>query len=167
MQAGGMMNLKDLLKLGVLTLTIALLALACASSEPKSDFELNVDDDEITVAISEVVARAVMEDLIGADLECDNGADGQFGAFLEKLDRGGPRARASYRDGESTIDGRRRGSKLDLKVSGTGSGKIEATMPWAIAECMLGRSTSIDKSFTSIKVKVINEDGRNFSFKLR
>jgi len=161
------MHLNNLFKVGVLALVIAFLTLACASSEPKSDFELDVNDDEITVALSEAVARGVMEDLIGSDLECDEGADGRFGAFLQKLDQGGPRAKASYRDGESTIDGRRRGSKLDLKVSGAGSGKIEATMPWAIAECMLGRSTSIDKSFTSIKVKVSNEDGRNFSFRLR
>jgi len=162
------MKLKDLLKLGVLTLVIGFLALACVSSEPNSDFELDVNDDEITVALSEAVARGVMEDLIGADLECDEGADGQFGAFLEKLDHGGPRAKASYRDGENTIDGRRRGSKLDLKIRGTGSGKIEATMPWAVAECMLGRSTSINESFTSsIEIKVTNEDGRNFSFRLR
>ena len=41
-------------------------------------------------------------------------------------------------------------------------------MPWAIAECMLGRNTSIEDTFTSsIKVKVTNEDGRNFSFRLR
>ena len=161
------MHLKDLFKVGALVLVIAFFALACASSEPKSDFELDVNDDEITVALSEAVARGVMEDLIGADFECDEGADGQFGAFLEKLDQGGTRAKASYRDGENTIDGRRRGSKLDLKIHGAGSGKIEATMPWAIAECMLGRSTSIDKSFTSIKVKVTNENGRNFSFRLR
>ena len=108
-----------------------------------------------------------MEGLIGSDLECDEGADGQFRTFLEELDRGGSRAKASYRDSENTIDGRRRGSKLDLKIRGAGSGKIEATMPWAIAECMLGNDTSIDDSFTSIKVKVTNEDGRNFSFRLR
>ncbi len=161
------MQLKDFFKVCVLTLAIAFLALACASSEPKSDFELDVNDDEITIALSEAVARGVMEDLVGADLECDEGAEGQFGAFLEKLDRGGPRAKASYRDGENTIDGRRRGSKLDLKIRGAESGKIEATMPWAVAECMLGRSTSIDKSLTSIKVKVTNENGRNFSFRLR
>ena len=161
------MYFKDLFKLGVLTLAIAFLALACASSETKSDFELDVDDDEITVAISKAVAQGVMEGLIGSDLECDEGADGQFRTFLEKLDQGGPRAKASYRDSENTIDGRRRGSKLDLKIRGAGSGKIDATMPWAIAECMLGNSTSIDESFTSIKVKVTNEDGRNFSFRLR
>jgi hypothetical protein len=161
------MHLKDLLKLGVLALAIAFLALACASSEPKSDFELDVDDDEIRVAVSEAVARGVMENLIGSDLECDGGADGQFKAFLERLDRGGPRARASYRDDENTVEGRRRGKKLDLKIRGAESGKIEATMPWAVAECMLGHSTSIDESFTSVKVKVTNEDGRDFSFGLR
>jgi len=162
-----MMYFKDLFKLGVLTLAIAFLALACASSETKSDFELDVDDDEITVAISKAVAQGVMEGLIGSDLECDEGADGEFRTFLEMLDQGGPRARASYRDSENTIDGRRRGSKLDLKIRGAGSGRIEATMPWAIAECMLGNNTSIEESFTSIKVKVTNEDGRNFSFRLR
>jgi hypothetical protein len=41
-------------------------------------------------------------------------------------------------------------------------------MPWAIAECLLGNDTSIDKTVTSsIKVKVTNDDGRNFSFKLQ
>ena len=162
------MYFKDVFKLGVLTLAIAFLALACASSEPKSDFALDIDDDEITVAISEAVARGVMDDLIGADLECDGDLDDQLKTFLEKLDEGGPRARASYRDGENTVDGRRRGGKLDLRIRGAGSGKIEATMPWAIAECMLGNSTSIDDAFTSsIKVEVTNEDGRNFSFRLR
>ena len=161
------MYFKDVFKVGVLTLAIAFLALACASSEPKSDFELDIDDDEITVAISEAVARRLMEDLIGADLECEDGADGEFREFLERLDRGGSRAKASYRDDESTIEGRRRGNKLDLKIRSAGSGKIEATMPWAIAECMLGNSTSIDKTFSSIKVKVTNEDGRNFSFSMR
>jgi hypothetical protein len=163
-----MMQFKDLFKLIAPVLTIAVLALACASSEPKSDFELDINDDEITVAISEAVARGLMEDLIGADLECDDGADGHFKVFLEKLDRGGPRARASYRDGEDTVYGRRRGGKLDLEVHGDGPGKIEATMPWAVAECLLGHSTSIDETFTSsIRVKVSNPDGKNFSFKLQ
>jgi hypothetical protein len=161
------MYFKDVFKVGVLTLTIAFVTLACASSEPKSDFELDIDDDEITVAISEAVARGLMEDLIGADLECEDGADGEFREFLERLDRGGSRAKASYRDDESTIEGRRRGDKLNLKIRSGGSGKIEATMPWAVAECMLGTSTSIDETFSSITVKVTNENGRNFSFRMR
>jgi hypothetical protein len=160
--------MKDILKLGVLALIIAFFTLACASSQPESDFELDVDSDEIRVAVSKEIAQGVMEDLIGSDLECEGDVDGQFRALLEKLDEDGPRAKAHYRDGETIVDARRRGSKLDLKISGEGSGRIEATMPWALAECMLGKNTSIDKSFTSsVRVKVTNEDGRNFSFKLQ
>jgi hypothetical protein len=41
-------------------------------------------------------------------------------------------------------------------------------MPWAIAECLLGHTTSVDETVTSsIRVKVTNEDGKNFSFKLQ
>ncbi len=152
----------------IMLVAILVTALSCASSEPKSDLEFNVDTDEIRLAISEQAARGLMEELIGADLECEGEVDGHMKSLLEKLDAGGPRARASYRDGESTVDGRRRGGKLDLEIRGAGSGKIEATMPWAIAECMLGNNTSIEKTVTSsIRVKVTNEDGRNFSFKLQ
>ena len=103
------MRFKDLFKLIALVLVIVFLALACASSEPKSDFELDVNDNEITVAVSEAVARGLMEDLIGADLECDGEVDGHLRALLEKLDRDGPRARASYRDSQDTVSPRRRG----------------------------------------------------------
>ena len=160
--------MKDLMKLAALILIIAFFTLACASSQKQSDLELDVDSDEIRLAISKEVAQAVMEDLVGSHLECDGDVDGQFGALLAKLDEGGPRAKAHYRDGESIVDARRRGSKLDLEIRGEGSGRIEATMPWALAECMLGKDTSIDTSFTSsVRVRVTNEDGRNFSFKLQ
>lgn len=157
-----------LAKIGFVAVAISVLTLSCASSEPKSDLELDIDDDEISVAISKEVARGLVEGLIGSDFECDGEVDDDFGALLEELDRRGPRARASFRDGETTVDGRRRGGKLDLSIHGAGSGRIEATMPWAIAECLLGKGTSVDETITSsIRVKVTNGDGRNFSFKLQ
>ena len=162
------MQFTRLLRVGFAATVIPLLALSCASSEPKSDFELDIDSDQIKVAVSKEIAQGLMEELIGQDLECDGEIDGHMKSLLEKLDEGGPRARASYRDGENTVNGRRRGGKLDLAIHGTGSGRIEATMPWAIAKCLLGDTTSIDKTMTSsIRVKVTNDEGRNFSFKLQ
>ena len=71
------------------------------AAEPKSDFELDVDDDEITVAISKAVPlRVVMEGLIGSDLECEEGADGQFRTFLEK-------ARPGWIESQSELPGQR------------------------------------------------------------
>jgi hypothetical protein len=162
------MHFTRLIRIGFISLAVPVLALSCASSEPKSDLELEVDDNEIRLAVSEEVARGLMEELIGAELECDGGVDGHMRALLAKLDRDGPRARASYRDGETTVNGRRRGGKLDLEIQSMGSSRIEATMPWAIAECLLGNDTTIDRTMTSsIRVNVTNEDGRNFSFKFQ
>ena len=146
---------------------LALFASACASSEPKSDLNIDVDDNEIKVAVSAAVARGLMEELIGSDLDCQGEIDTGMERLLRELDQGGPRSRASYRDGETTIAARRRGGRLDLDIRGAGAGRIEATMPWAVADCLLGKTTTIDRTVTSsIKVKVTNEDGRNFSFQL-
>jgi hypothetical protein len=139
----------------------------CATSEPKSDLNIDVNHNDITVAVSEEVARGLMDNLIGSDLDCRSDIDGFLETLLVKLDRGGPRSHATVRDGETTLSARRRGGKLDLDISGAGSGRIEATMPWAIAECLLGNTTTIDRTVTSaIRVKVTNPEGRNFSFKL-
>lgn len=151
----------------VVVIAAAGVVVGCASSEPKSDFSFDVDDDQIRIALSEDVARGLIEELIGADLDCQADVDGGLHDLLEDLDRKGARSRASLRDGETTIKARRRGGKLDLDISGVGSGKIEATMPWSVAECLLGNTTTIDRTMTSaIRIKVTNPDGRNFSFKL-
>ncbi len=160
------MRLQTRVMLIAVMATVATIA-GCATSEPKSDLNIDVNDNDITVALSEEVARGLMENLIGSDLDCKSDIDGSLEALLQKLDRGGPRSHATIRDGETTLAAHRRGGKLDLDISGTGSSRIEATMPWAVAECLLGNTTTIDHTVTSaIRVKVTNPEGRNFSFKL-
>jgi hypothetical protein len=139
----------------------------CASSEPKSGLNIDVNDGDVTVVVSEEVARGLMESLIGSDLNCRSDIDGSLKELLLTLDRSGPRSHATVRDGETTLAAHRRGGKVDLDISGAGSGRIEATMPWAVAQCLLGKTTTIDRTVSSaIRVKVTNPNGRNFSFKL-
>ncbi len=160
------MRIRTRLMLVAVMATVATLA-GCASSEPKSDLDIEINDNDISVAVSEAVARGVMESLIGSDLNCRSDIDGSLKELLLTLDRNGPRSHATVRDGETTLAAHRRGGTLDLDISGAGSGRIEATMPWALAECLLGNTTTIDRTVTSaIKVKVTNPEGRNFSFKL-
>ena len=160
------MQMRTRVILVVVMATVGTIA-GCASSEPKSDLNIDFNDNDISVAVSESVARGLMENLIGSEFDCRSDIDGSLESLLEKLDRGGPRSHATIRDGETTLSAHRRGGKLDLDISGAGSGKIEATMPWAVAECLLGNTTTIDHTVTSaIKVKVTNPEGRNFSFKL-
>ena len=140
----------------------------CASSEPRSDLELDMNDAEIRLALSEEVARGVVEGLLGSSLECEGDIDDGLREVLAELDRGGARSRATRRDGETTLDARRRGARLELEIRGEGPGRIEARMPWAIAECLLGRRTSVERVVSSsIKVEVSNPNGRNFSFTIQ
>lgn len=140
----------------------------CASSTPQSDLDLKLDDEEMQLTLSEAWARAAVEGLLGSALECRGDADAGLRELLEELDRGGPRSHATRRDGETTLEARRRGGRLDVEIRGSTSGRIEARMPWAMAECLLGRSTSTDRAITSaIDVKVSNPAGRDFSFRIQ
>lgn len=146
----------------------AAIACGCASSEPRSDLELEVGGDEIRLALSQEVARGVVEGLLGSSLECEGDIDDGLRELLSELERGGPRSRASRRDGETTLEARRRGGRLDLEIRGNGPGKIEAGMPWAVAECLLGRTTTVERAVSSsIRVKVSNPNGRKFSFTIQ
>jgi hypothetical protein len=152
--------------LGALALTVTVWA--CASSEPQSDLDLEIDGSEIRLALSEEVARGAVERLLGSGLECDGEVDDGLLELLMELDRRGPRARATRRDGDTTLDARRRGSRLDLEIRGGGPGTIEASMPWAVAECLLGRTTTVRHAVSSsIRVTVDNPNGRNFSFSIQ
>lgn len=147
---------------------LAAVACSCASSEPRSDLELEMGGDEIRLELSEAVARSAVEGILGSSLECDGEIDDGLRELLSDLDRGGPRSRATRRDGETTLDARRRGGRLEIEIRGEGPGRIEASMPWAVAECLLGRRTAVDRAVSSsIRVSVDNPDGRDFSFQIR
>ena len=153
---------------GAVVVAFMTVAVSCASSKPESDFELDVDSNEVRVAISKEAARGMLDGLIGSELKCDGELDGNMKRLLRELDAGGPRVRASFRDGETTVEGRRRGNRLDLVIRGAGPGRIEATMPWAIGRCLLGDTATFDQATaSSITVKVSNEKGRDVSFKLQ
>ncbi len=150
------------------TATTLAVAMSCASSEPEPDLDFELSGDEIRLALSEEVARGVVEGLLGSSLECDGAIDDHLRDLLSGLERGGPRSRATRRDGETTLDARRRGGRLDLEIRGSGPGKIEASMPWAVAECLLGRSTTVDRAVSSaIKIRVSNPDGQDLSFTIQ
>ena len=162
------MHLRAVCCRGAVLVAVMVMVVACASSKPPSDFELNVDSDEIRVAISKEAARGMLDGLIGSELKCDGELDGNMKRLLRELDAGGPRARATFRDGETTVEGRRHGKRLDFVVRGEGPGRFEATMPWAIGRCLLGDTATFDQATaSSITVKVSNEKGRDVSFKLQ
>jgi hypothetical protein len=147
---------------------VAFWILASAGPLAASDIELDFGEDEVRIEISKEMARGIVEGLIGSELSCDGEVDPPFRALLEELDREGSRARATYRDGDTTIDARRRGGSVTMKIRGSGKSRINLTIPWQLARCMLGGSTTVDRSITSaVKVKIVDEKGKKYSFRLQ
>ncbi len=124
--------------------------------------------DGLVVAVSEALARSLLEGMVGAELACGSDLDPDFAAMLRKLDRGGRGSRASIRDDDGVITARRSGNSLKIKLDDAdGDGGLRVKMPWAVAECLLdGSATLRAEDVASISVKLVGEDGGSFEFKI-
>lgn len=138
---------------------------ACASSQSHRVATLDDTGDGFRLAVSADAASGLLGGLMNGELDCSSRTDGTLGAVLTALDRGGPRARASARDGDGSLTGRRRGNRVTL-VAGAGEGRLEVTMPWAAAECLLGRPTDLAKALDGLEVDLVDDTGHRTSLRL-
>jgi len=151
----------------------ALVASGCSSSAPRNDKALSIsqaaDGKGIEVAVSEALARSLLEQAIGAEIECGTELDDGFGELLRELDRGGRRSRATLRDGDQVVTAVRSGRRLKMRFDNIDDdGRFEVTMPWAVAECLLDGSAELtDKDVDRIQVRVIGGDGGSFEIAVR
>jgi hypothetical protein len=154
----------------ILSITgLILLSGGSASGETKS-FTISEakKNDGIVVAVSEALVREIFESAIGTELDCSADLDSNFEKLLRTLDRDGRGSRATLRDGDTVVRALRRKKSIKFDVSERDrEGKIEAVVPWALAECLLGRSTTIDDSIGPIKVKITGEGGGTFEFSVK
>jgi hypothetical protein len=121
----------------------------------------------VVVAVSEALAREIFEGAIGTELDCRADLDSDFESLLRTLDRDGRGSRATLRDGDTVVRALRRKKSIKFDISNRDrEEKIEAVVPWALAECLLGRNTKIDDSVGPIKIKITGAEGGSFEFKI-
>ncbi len=150
-------------------LTLLLAAVAVVASDRGSSVTIKggKNGEDVVLTVSDGIAKGILEGAIGSELSCDGELDSDFGDLLRSLDRGGRGARATLADGDSVIVARRRANtiKLDIRDADDG-GEIEVVMPWAVAECLLGRTAVLDQSVSKIRLKIKGADGGKFEFKI-
>jgi hypothetical protein len=168
----GMMNkLRISILAALVILTAAPFALA-GGTKSKTTKSVSIseskDGEGLVVAVSEALARTLLENMVGADLKCGADLDSDFAAMLAKLERGGRGSRATIRDEDGVLRARRSGRSLKLDFDDAdGGGGLQVKMPWAVAECLLdGKATLSVKDAGSIKVKLVGSDGGSFEFKI-
>jgi hypothetical protein len=163
----GLARLKTGYIIGVIVLLCATCPTTSLGQEKSVTISESKDGNGIVVAVSKALARQVLESALGSELGCKGDVDGEFENMLASLDRRGRRSSVTREDEDSIIIARRRGKKLKLDIRDRDdSTTIEAVMPWAIAECLLGKTTGLDGSAGDVRVKIKGEGGGTFEFRV-
>jgi len=142
----------------------------CSSTSKRESKSVTISESKggngLVVAMSEALARSLVEGMIGAEIECGGDLDSEFAGVLRELDRSGRGSRASLRDEDGIISLRRSGSSLKMKIDDLdGGGRIEVKMPWTVAECLLDGSAELSAGDAdSIRIKVTGSEGGSFEF---
>ena len=152
-------------------MTASVFVIGCSTTSKGESKSISISETKsgngFVVAVSESLARSVLEGIVGADLECGADLDSDFAAMLRELDRGGRGSRATIRDEDGVITARRSGRSLKIDFDDADGGGLEIKMPWAVAECLLdGSATLNEKDAGSIRVKLVGSEGGSFEFKV-
>lgn len=124
---------------------IAVFLLASTVFAGKKDKELSVQiegDDGINISfsISADFVDSILEGLAGSSMDCEITTDEDTRAMLEHLDRRGNGSKYRFRDDDGKlIKASRRRGQLELDITRSGEKDAHVSLPWVLAECMLGR----------------------------
>ena len=80
--------------------------------------------------------------------------------MLEHLDRKGPGSKYSFTNEEGElIKARRHNGQWEMRVVKDGENDTIISMPWAMAECMLGRDVPAYKGKDKLEFKIEKDGG--------
>jgi hypothetical protein len=138
---------------------------ACSSAGRHVQRSVTVSEtrnqDGLEVAVSRHLARDLLQGVVGSELSCHADLDPDLEGLLRDLERRGRGARATLVDGDDTMVARRRARTIEFEVRGT-DGSVEIVMPWAVAECLLGRTTTFQGDLDDVRVTLRGADGGSF-----
>ena len=160
------------------SLVIATMILALPSpsraGEKKNDKALTVELEgssggSLSFTLTPDSEGGLLDAVVNAEGECDGDLDKEIRDALEALDRGGSRATYRWEDSEKTVFARRKGRSLEVQFDDLDGGEMELTMPWALAECLLGKGTDLEDALAAgdVFLRISGEDGGSFKVRLR
>lgn len=156
-----------MLKHGYRTLAIlaALSILAAPSFAGKKDKEMTIDienaeGENISISISSNLVDGIIEGLSENDMECDTTTDEETLAMLQHLDRKGSGSKYTFTNDEGeVVKARRTKGQWEMRVVKDGEKDTTISMPWGMAECMLGRDVKAFKGKNELEFKIEKDGG--------
>jgi len=128
--------------LGVLVIS----AVPTLAKEKKDTITIDIEDSDgstMTLSLSADFISGMIEGMVDEDLECDSDIDSDSRAMFEYLSRNGKGSRYTLEkeDGE-IVKARRRKDQLELEILKPDEDSTHVSMPWLLAECMLGNKVA-------------------------
>ena len=128
---------------GYAVLGIFALAVAPALAKEKKDtITIDIEDSDgstMTLSLTTDLVSGVIEGMVDEDFECDGDTESDTREMFEYLSKNGKGSRYTLEkeDGE-VIKAHRRKDQLELEILKPNEDPTQVSMPWLLAECMLG-----------------------------
>jgi hypothetical protein len=121
----------------------------------------------LSLSVPASTARDLLAGLLGEELTCEGDRGSTRDSVLLQLDHGGPRARVSRRVDDGVLVARRSGQRFRLDLRQDDGGRVVADLPWALADCLLGRRTDLDRLLAGGTVRLRQPGGDWLELELR
>jgi hypothetical protein len=147
-----------------LFLAAALLVVAPSlASDDRKGMTIDIENDEgenISITVSSNMVDGIIKGLAENDMNCDDSdLDPNTRKMLEHLDRKGEGSKYSFTNEEGQlVKARRRKGQWEMTVVKDGEQDTVISMPWGMAECMLGRDVPAYSGKDDLEFK-IEQDG--------
>ena len=150
-------SVKTCAVLAIFALTVA----PALANEKKDTITIDIEDSEgskTSISLTTDLVSGALEGMVDEDLECEGDIESDTREMLEYLSKKGRGSRYTLEkeDGE-IIEAHRRKDQLDLEILGDDEDPTRVSMPWILAECMLGNKVAAKE--------LERADGLSFSIK--
>jgi hypothetical protein len=143
----------------------SLLAVApLAAGDERKGMTIDIENDEgenISITISSNMVDGIIKGLAENDINCDDSdLDPETQKMLEHLDRKGEGSKYSFTNEEGQlVKARRRKGQWEMTVVKDGEKDTVISMPWGMAECMLGRDVPAYRGKDDLEFKIEQDGG--------
>ncbi|MGB5176885.1 MAG: hypothetical protein WBP34_05605 [Thermoanaerobaculia bacterium] len=134
--------LKSCAILGIFVLAVT----PTLAREKKDTITIDIEDSEgskTSISLTTDLVSGVIEGMVDEDLECDGDIEADTREMFEYLSKNGRGSRYTLEkeDGE-VIKAHRRKDQLELEILKPDEDPTQVSMPWLLAECMLGNKVA-------------------------
>ncbi len=121
----------------------------------------NAEGETLSISLSSNMIEGILEGLSESEWSCDDSdLDPDTRAMIEHLDRKGEGSKYRFTNDEGeTVKARRRGGQWEMEIEKSGENDTVVSMPWAMAECMLGRDVPAYRGKQKMEFKIEKDGG--------